>query len=173
MGREELILAIVSPFGIVGELAALDTAPRSASVITLETSELLRIPGPAFRDAVFARPELALAVLRHLGQTIRNINERLRTISMYDAEGQTVRALFLSCERAEDRPGQVVLTGCPRVLHIAQMLGCRRETVSTAISSLERAGYAKVTRAGNALEEIALSKKAVNKYLKGLHLPLS
>ena len=45
-GREELILAIIEPFAIIGELAALDTAPRSASVITLEQC---RVSSPAGR----------------------------------------------------------------------------------------------------------------------------
>jgi hypothetical protein len=53
------------------------------------------------------------------------------------------------------------------------MLGCRRETVSHAMAELEAAGYLKTTRSGNALTQVTLAKKAVNKYLKGLHPPYS
>jgi CRP/FNR family cyclic AMP-dependent transcriptional regulator len=172
-GKEELILAIVKPFAILGELAALDAAPRSASVITLEESDFLRVPGPLFLEAARAKPELAITLNRNLGRTVRSVTERLRTVSMFDADGQTVRGLFLFSEHREDKPTEIVLTGCPRILHLAQMLGCRRETVSNAIGELEGAGYLKTVRSGNALQQVTLTRKAVNKYLKGLHPPYS
>jgi CRP/FNR family transcriptional regulator, cyclic AMP receptor protein len=172
-GKEELILAIVKPFAVIGELAAMDAAPRSASVITLEQSEFLRIPGPSFLEAARTSPELAVILIRHLSHIVRSANERLRTISMYEADGQTVRGIFLFSQHREERPTEVVLTGCPRIVQIAQMLGCRRETVSTAIAELEQGNYLKTVRAGNSLQQVTLTKKAVNKYLKGLHPPFS
>jgi CRP-like cAMP-binding protein len=171
-GREELILAIVEPYAVLGELAAMDSSPRSASVITLEPSEFLRVPGASLLDAARERPDLAIVLIRHLSRIVRSTNERLRTISMYEADGQSVRSLFLFSQHREERPSEIVLTGCPRILQIAQMLGCRRETVSTAIAELEKAGYLKAVRAGNALQQVTLTKRAVNKYLKGLHAPL-
>jgi len=171
-GREELILAILKPGAVVGELSPLDAAPRSASVITLKQSEFLRIPGLLFLEAVRAKPELALTVIRHIGQALRNTNERLRTVSNYEADGQAVRGLFLFSEKREERSSEVVLTGCPPILQIAQMLGCRRETVSTAISELEKGNYLKTVRAGHSLKQVTLTKKAVNTYLKGLHAPM-
>ena len=170
-GKEELILAIVKPFALIGEIAALDAAPRSASVITLEQSEFLRIPAASFLEAARAKPELAVFLIRHLNRIVRSTNERLRTISMYEADGQAVRGLFLFSQNCEEKASEIVLTGCPRILQIAQMLGCRRETVSTAIADLEKANYLKTVRAGNALQQVTLTRKAVNKYLKGLHAP--
>jgi CRP/FNR family cyclic AMP-dependent transcriptional regulator len=171
-GREELILAILEPGAVVGELSPLDAAPRSASVVTLKQSEFLRIPGLLFLEAVRTKPELALTVIRHLGQAIRNTNERLRTVFNYEADGQAVRGLFLFSKNHEERASEVVLTGCPPILRIAQMLGCRRETVSTAISELEKGNYLKTFRAGNSLQQVTLTRKAVNAYLKGLHAPI-
>jgi CRP/FNR family transcriptional regulator, cyclic AMP receptor protein len=171
VGKEELILAIVKPFAIIGELAALDALPRSASVITLEQSDFLRIPGPSFLEAARAKPELAVILVRHLSKILRGANERLRTISMYEADGQTVRGLFLFSQHREERPSEIVLTGCPRIFQIAQMLGCRRETVSSAIAELEKGNYLKTVRAGKSLQQVTLTRKAVNKYLKGLHPP--
>jgi DNA-binding MarR family transcriptional regulator len=91
---------------------------------------------------------------------------------MYEADGQTVRGLFLFSQSREERASEVVLTGCPRVTQIAQMLGRRRETISTAIRQLEKANYLKTVRRGGALQQVMLTKKAVNKYLKGLRPPL-
>jgi CRP-like cAMP-binding protein len=172
-GKEELILAIVMPHAVLGELAALDAAPRSASVMTLENSEFLRVPSRAFLEAVRAAPDLAIELIHHLSKIVRDTNERLRIVSMYEADGQTVRSLFLFSQHREERAAEIILSGCPRILEIAQMLGCRRETVSHAMAELEAAGYLKTTRSGNALTQVTLAKKAVNKYLKGLHPPLS
>jgi CRP-like cAMP-binding protein len=170
--REELILAIVKPYAVLGELAAVDGAPRSASVVTLERTDFLRVPATEFLEAARRRPELAIVLIRHLNRIVRSTNERLRTISMYEADGQTVRGLFLFSQNREERSSEIVLTGCPRVIQIAQMLGRRRETISTAIRQLEDANYLKTVRRGHVLQQVTLTRKAVNKYLKGLRPPL-
>ena len=173
-GEKELILAILERFSVVGELAPLNAAEsptRSASLVTLRASVFMELPREPFQQAVSAVPELAQNVIQLLSRIVRTTNQQLRTICMYGVRGQAVRRLFLSCENPKDARDEVVLSfsECPSILQIAQMLGCERETVSNAISWLERNGHIKTRKQGNQLSEVTLTKRAVNEYLKGLH----
>ena len=170
-GRRELILAILKPNDIVGILAPLDGYTRSASLITLERTDVIEIPRQPLVDAIRTRADLACQVLLHLGGIIRDTNEQLRTICMYQAGGRALRRLFLS-GTAKDYHDEVVVTDCPTIQQIAQMLGTERETISKALSQLEEKQVIRIKRKGPALEEVTLTKRAINRYLPGLHLPV-
>ncbi len=49
-------LATIGPDGVFGEVGLLENVPRTATVTAVAQSELLRIEGPAFLDAVTAAP---------------------------------------------------------------------------------------------------------------------
>jgi len=67
----EAVLAILRENEYFGEMAILDGKPRSASVMALEDSELLRIEKDNFRNLVFEHPEIALEMLRQFSQRLR------------------------------------------------------------------------------------------------------
>ena len=168
-GDGELILGILRPKSVVGELAPLDAGTRSASLITLDECVLLEIQRTAFVEAVKASPQLSQSVHVHQSRTVRSADEQLRTICMYDRHGQTVRRLYLFSEPVESAE-EVTLRDCPQIQQLAQMLGCHRRKVSTALGELEAGRFIITRRHGNnQLLEVVLTKKAINKYLKGLH----
>jgi CRP-like cAMP-binding protein len=61
---------------IVGELAALDPAPRSASVSALVPSRLFRIEQETLLDLMTDQPEIVRGVIRELARRIRRSNHR-------------------------------------------------------------------------------------------------
>lgn len=64
---------------VFGEMALLDNAPRSASIIAVRPTQLLRLAQPAFYDLLMDRPEIASGVIRVLAGYVRNLNEQLAT----------------------------------------------------------------------------------------------
>ncbi len=56
---------------VVGELAALDPRPRTATVTALDPVTAFRLTKPAFDEAVRTRPEIALGVITELVRRIR------------------------------------------------------------------------------------------------------
>ncbi len=62
----------LGPREIVGELAALDPEPRSASVSALEPTRLFRIEQEVLLDLMADQPEIVQGVIRELAQRIRN-----------------------------------------------------------------------------------------------------
>ena len=71
---EEIVLRIVEPGGVVGELAGTDGRERSATVRALTPCRLLKIPAPQFRLLLRTRPDI-LEVLYWLKV------ERVRSLS--------------------------------------------------------------------------------------------
>lgn len=62
--------------GLLGEMAVLDPAPRSASVFAgKDGARVLSLDGSTFRESVDANPTIASEVLRILVQRLRGVTE--------------------------------------------------------------------------------------------------
>lgn len=76
-GRKEEQVALGKTGDFFGEMAVLETAPRSASIRAHTPVRALVIDGDPFKAILRDRPEVALTVLRGLSQRIRRANELL------------------------------------------------------------------------------------------------
>lgn len=65
---------------VFGEMALLDNEPRSATVMTVEPTQLLRLAQTPFYELLAERPEIATGIIRVLMGYIRNLNQRLAEI---------------------------------------------------------------------------------------------
>ncbi len=70
----EQVLALRARGDFVGEMAIIDSAPRSASLVTRGDARLLAIDGPTFKGILRERPEVSLAVLRSLSRRLREMS---------------------------------------------------------------------------------------------------
>jgi hypothetical protein len=85
---------------------------------------------------------------------------------MDDPHRQVLYRLYLSSQREQQADGRLVLSACPQIQQIAQMIGCTREKVARRLSELERARCVKTRRMPNRrLIEVTVEKKGVNLYL--------
>ena len=70
----DTLLESVGPGGILGELALIDPAPRSASAVAGPDCTLARVDKDAFDDLVRRVPGLALEVMRVMARRLRKTN---------------------------------------------------------------------------------------------------
>jgi len=79
---KELVLSILSPPEHFGELTFVDRKPRSANVVAMEDSELLKIEQEQLDELLHADTALALKFYKALGGVVvaklRKMNEKLR-----------------------------------------------------------------------------------------------
>ncbi|MFT3699547.1 MAG: cyclic nucleotide-binding domain-containing protein [Kofleriaceae bacterium] len=58
---------------VIGEMAVLDSAPRSATVTALERTRALRVPGEGFKRLLSERPEMSEAIVAELVHRMRGL----------------------------------------------------------------------------------------------------
>jgi CRP/FNR family transcriptional regulator, cyclic AMP receptor protein len=138
-GRELRIAAYASG-GLIGEMAALDGAPRSADVVAARRCALWRVPRSALLDTLTAHPAAALALLAELSGRLRAANGALELASRRDLEAQL--AFLILAER--NRAGVVTLTQT----EIARRIGFSREKVNRRLHAWAAEGWVALERQG-------------------------
>jgi len=76
-GKKENVIASRGPGEFVGEMAILESMPRSATLKARGDVRVLVIDGDSFNSILMDRPEVAVSVLRHMSGRVRQINEKL------------------------------------------------------------------------------------------------
>ena len=74
--RGDKQLAKLSVRDVFGEMAVLDSEPRSASVTVIDEAVLLKIGRDDFREILAERPEIALGVIKVLSRRLRETNRK-------------------------------------------------------------------------------------------------
>ena len=160
-GRE-VILNILDAGDILGELSAVDAAPRSASVTALEPVEVLVISRAAFVELLTHRPAIALEMLCVVTEKLRQSSQRQLEFATVDALGRLCRGVLDLADRyGEPTPGgrQVQV---PFAQHdLAAWTGLSREAVVKGLRSLRTLGWIQTGgRRLTLLDEEALRDRA-------------
>ena len=143
-GRE-VILAILGPNEFFGEMGLIDDHPRSASVVAIESCELLALSKRDFKKCLEENFEMAMTVMRGLVKRLREADQKIGSLALMDVYGRVARLLL---EVAETIDGQKVVTKKLAKQDIAKMIGASREMVSRVMKDLQAAGAIEV-RAGS------------------------
>jgi len=144
-GRE-VILSMLGPNEYFGEMGLIDDSPRSASVVTLESCELLVLLKRDFRKCLSENFEMAMTVMRGLVKRLREADKKIGSLALMDVYGRVARLLL---EMSETVDGQHVVTRKVAKQDIAKMIGASREMVSRVMKDLQVGGYIDVR--GNAI----------------------
>ena len=88
--QKEVIVAIQREGDYFGELALLDEAPRSASVMTMEPCSLLIVSRSAFERHLAGDPKLAISLMRGLAARLRATTENVKSLALLDVYGRIV-----------------------------------------------------------------------------------
>ena len=154
-GRE-VILAFMNPGDFFGEMGLIDQAPRSATVVTIEPSELLTITRADFMKCLQKNFDLTMGVIRGLVKRLREADSKIGSLALMDVCGRVARLLL---EMAETVDGQKVVTRKLPKQQIAKMVGASREMVSRVMKEMETGGHIEV-RARQILlrDSLALTK---------------
>ncbi len=130
----------VGPGDLVGELAAIDGAPRSATVEALEPARLGRLPAAAFRELVKTHAGLNATLLEHLSAQIRRLTERVFEFSTLVVRDRLIHELLRLAETAGRQEGRVEIRPAPTQFELAHRISSHREVVSREMSGLAKAG---------------------------------
>jgi CRP/FNR family cyclic AMP-dependent transcriptional regulator len=138
---KEVILSILGPGEFFGEMGLIDDSPRSASVIAIESCELLSIAKRDFKKCLAENFEMTMAVMRGLVRRLREADRKIGSLALLDVYGRVARLLLDMSETVE---GEKVVTKRLPKQDIAKMIGASREMVSRVMKDLQMGGYIEV-----------------------------
>jgi CRP/FNR family cyclic AMP-dependent transcriptional regulator len=139
-GRE-IILNVQRAGEYFGELALIDSGPRSASVMTQEKTALSIISKADFEDFLRQHPPANAKIMRGLVKRLRALTDNVRSLALMDVYGRVARLLIkLSQPEGEVRVIRDALTQ----QDIADRVGASREMVSRILKDLREGGYIEI-----------------------------
>lgn len=140
-GGDQVVVAMQGRGEYFGELS-LDDGLRSASVMTLEPTQLAVVPKSQFGELVASEPEIAVQLIGHLIGRVRTLTERVTDLALMDVYGRLVKLLNdQSTARADGTRSMPRLTQ----QDLAEHVGASREMVSRIFKELVTGGYVSVT----------------------------
>ena len=95
----EVLLALLKPGDIFGEMALLDNKPRSASALAFEDSVLLAVNKENFSRMVTSQPQLITRLTTLLSERIWFIYKQLANTLLSDPVGKLYDALLIQLEK--------------------------------------------------------------------------
>jgi CRP-like cAMP-binding protein len=140
-GREAL-LGIRVPGELIGEMSAIDGAPRSATATALEPVEVLSVSSEAFVAYLHRTPGVALVLVRMLNRRLRDADHKRIEFLAQDTVGRVCSRLVELAERfGEPSDSGTDINIAITQEDLAGWTGSSREAVIRALRTLRELGW--------------------------------
>ncbi len=133
----------------VGELSALDGAPRSASVEAVERCVVAHMPSPVFLEAIVTNRTVTEAALLHFTNQIRALTGRVFEFSTLAVRNRIQAELLRLTDFETEADGTARLSPAPTHAEIASRVSTHREAVTRELQRLTQMGL--IERQGRSL----------------------
>ena len=140
-GRE-IVLNIIQPGEIFGEIALLDGKERTADATAMEACELLILERRDFVPFLEKHPDVCLRLIAVLCERLRRTTEQVEDVLFLDLQGRLAKTLLHLVE-VHGQPassGGVALGTKLSQRDLANMIGASRESVNRQLSLWEEDG---------------------------------
>lgn len=135
-GRE-IILSYCAPGELVGEIALLDSGPRTASVAAVMASSVVILQTDLFLETIASSPASIAGVMRELARRVRQQNLAIESDRTFSKGPRLARALVRLIDK---RAGDGRLFFNPSQSDLGAFAGLARENVSRLLSEWESQG---------------------------------
>lgn len=135
----DVVLTSLTDGDFFGEMALLDDAPRSATVVATERSEIAVLTREAFFDLLRGNFGLTRSLLAAFTRRLRRANATIEGLASLDVKGRLARYFRdLANARGRRAGGGWTVVVRPSQREIADTIGSSRETISRTMSQLAR-----------------------------------
>ncbi len=143
----EMVLAVRGPGALLGELAAIDGQPRSASVRSMEPVEIMAVGTTAFTTFLHAHPRAMWLLLQILTGRLRDADRKRAEFGVHDTLTRVACRLVELAERFGEPTGPGIRITLPFTQdELAGWVGASREAVAKALRTLRARGYLQTQR---------------------------
>jgi CRP/FNR family transcriptional regulator, cyclic AMP receptor protein len=149
-GRE-IVLNLIHPGQIFGEVALLDGLPRTADAKALRDTELLVLDRRDFLTALLHAPEAALKLLEVVSRRLRRTSEQVEALGFESPGVRLAKTLLKLAEASRSCPPRVIMTQ----RELGQAVGLSRESTNKHLRRWERAGAIELFQGGLTVHDVA------------------
>jgi CRP/FNR family cyclic AMP-dependent transcriptional regulator len=134
---DSLILAIRGAGDVIGDMAAFDGRPRSATVTALDDISLVVVAGDRFTGYLTTHPAAAAAYMRNLGARLRDADaERRALVSATVLQRLASLLVELAVQQGVRTAGSITIRPALPQRDLAASIGATREAVAKALRVL-------------------------------------
>ena len=144
---KEIILEIVEPGGIFGELALVDDSPHVTMAEALDDVLLYVISKQNFKGIIAIHPEIVLRLAKAIGLRFRKIERKVSDLVNKDVSARVTDLLIdlaTTHSNGGDAPGEILLR--LKQQDVAGLIGACRQAATEALNNLEKMGWIELGR---------------------------
>ncbi len=142
----EVLLAILGPGELLGEVSLLDGRKPSATVTALDHTECLAMNFAAFRVAIRTVPMLAFNFARTLAARLRLSNNQIQALASLNVENRVARQIMAFADRyGQPQPGGAIQIPIRLTQSdLSHIIGASREQTNRVLVSYRTRGFLSV-----------------------------
>ncbi len=145
-GRD-LVFGLMGPGDVIGEIAIVDSEPRSASVIALERAELLVLHRRELIPFLERHPKAAIRLAAVLAGRVRRLSAYTEDTVFLPLPARMAKTLLaLSASYAQDGRDVAAIDIPLAQQDLADMVGTTRESVNKQLRAWEETGIVELKR---------------------------
>lgn len=142
---KEIVLNIIHPGEVFGEIALLDGKPRSADAVAITACELLVIDRRDFVPFLESRPALCIRLLGVLCDRLRRTSEQVQDLLFLDVRLRLAKALLglAASQRDGGSPARDISLDVSQ-RELGSLVGSSRESINKQLREYQTAGVLSV-----------------------------
>jgi len=150
----------------IGELSAVDGAPRSANVIALTETVLASMPADVFKNILRDHPEVSDRMMAYLVSLVRKLSDRIVEFSVLAVKNR-IHAELLRLAREHGNDGNTAtLSPAPTHADIASRVATHREAVTRELKALADNGLIERQRGALVIPNVSRLARLVEEGLE-------
>lgn len=139
---QEIALVVFGKGDYFGELALLDSLPRSADAIALEKVECYTLQRADFHNVIMKNPKIAIQVMEILSKRLRKTDQQVEDLIFLDVYGRVAKKLLELSETHGTKSSQGTQINMRLTQQeLASMVGASRESVNKVLGYFTEKKY--------------------------------
>ena len=147
---------------LFGEFSAIDSLPRSASVVVLEDSIIGRMNAADFKKTLADQPTIALKLMEHLVHKTRSLTNRVFELSTLAVRDRIHAELLRLADQEEVSGNSLLISPAPTHYELATRVSSHREAVTRELNYLASENLIAVSRGKIEILDVARLRGIVN-----------
>jgi len=138
---KELIIALVNPGEVFGELGVIDDGDRTDYAYTTDESLICAISTTDFKEFISKNPELNLKITKLIGFKLRKYSKKIEDLIFKDAPQRVISFILnFATEHGKKIGDEFFIKPFMTHQEIAELTACSRQTVNAVLTNLREEG---------------------------------